>query len=145
MPTDDPKPWYHKGLRFSCTQCGNCCRNHGDYTYVYLAEADVLAIAGHLGLTRQAFLEAWCREEDGWITLRMDDPACPFLEEDNRCGIYPVRPKQCATWPFWNENLRRATWEGPVKDCCPGIGKGPLVDAETVERIAAETEAWYEG
>jgi Fe-S-cluster containining protein len=144
MPDQEPKPWYHKGLRFSCTQCGNCCRNHGDYTYVYLAEADVLAIAGHLGLSRAAFLEAWCREEGGWIQLRMDEPACPFLEGDNRCGIYPVRPKQCATWPFWKENLERATWEGPVKDCCPGIGKGPRIDADTIERTAAETEDWYD-
>jgi Fe-S-cluster containining protein len=56
----------------------------------------------------------------------MDEPACAFLDENNRCKIYPVRPKQCATWPFWTENLERAAWEGPVKDCCPGIGKGEL-------------------
>ena len=74
----------------------------------------------------------------------MDDPACPFLGADNRCHIYPVRPKQCATWPFWEENLERASWDGPVRECCPGIGSGPLHSAEEVERLAAETEAWYE-
>lgn len=136
--------WYEKGLRFSCTQCGNCCRNHGDYTYVYLAEHDVEAIARHLGLPRRRFLERYCRQEDGWVTLRMDAPACPFLEEDNRCGIYPVRPKQCATWPFWEENLERSVWEGAVQECCPGIGRGPLIPAEEVERIARETEDWYD-
>lgn len=138
------KAWYGKGLRFSCTQCGNCCRNHGDYTYVYLAEHDVEAIARHLGLSRRRFLERYCSREDGWVTLRMDAPACPFLQEDNRCGIYPVRPKQCATWPFWEENLERSAWEGPVQECCPGIGRGPLVPAEEVERIARETEEWYD-
>ena len=135
-----PKPWYHKGLRFECTGCGNCCRNHGDYSYVYLAEADVRAIAAHLGLEREAFLERYCQEEDGWISLRMDRPACPFLTEANRCAIYPVRPKQCVAWPFWKENLERATWEGPVKECCPGIGSGPLHTAQEIERIADELE-----
>ncbi len=136
--------WYHKGLRFSCTQCGNCCRNHGDYAYVYLADRDVEAIARHLGLAREAFLRRYCREEDGWVSLRMDEPACPFLGEDNRCGIYPVRPKQCATWPFWEENLEKAVWQGPVRECCPGLDRGTLYPAEEVRRIARETEAWYD-
>lgn len=139
-----PKPWYEKGLRFECTGCGNCCRNHGEYAFVYLAEADIVAIAAHLGLERGVFLERYCQTEDGWVSLRMDRPACPFLSADNRCGIYPVRPKQCAAWPFWHENLERATWEGPVKACCPGIGQGPLRSAAEIERIARENEEWYE-
>ena len=139
-----PKPWYHKGLRFECTQCGNCCRNHGEYAFVYLTEADLKAIPKHLGLTRRVFERRYCTTADGWTSLRMDRPACPFLGEDSRCGIYPVRPKQCATWPFWEENLKRSVWEGAVKDCCPGIGKGALVPAEEVRRIARETEAYYD-
>jgi len=138
-----PKHWYHKGLRFKCTQCGNCCRNHGDYAYVYLTEGDLGAITKYLGLERPAFLERYCVREEGWAVLRMDQPACPFLGEDNRCAIYPVRPKQCATWPFWEENLKRATWRGPVKECCPGIDQGDLVPADEVDRIARETEEVY--
>lgn len=137
-----PKPWYAKGLRFECTRCGNCCRNHGAYSHVYLTPADVGAIARHLGLSKPAFLERYCKCEDGWVTLRTDAPACAFLEADNRCAIYPVRPKQCATWPFWTD-LERAAWEGPVKDCCPGLGKGELHSAEEVERIARENDEWY--
>lgn len=142
-PPMSPKPWYHKGLRFQCTQCGHCCTNHGEYSYVYLAEADVVAIAGHLGLARRSFLERHCAQDEGYTILRMDAPACPFLGDDQRCKIYAVRPRQCATWPFWEENLERARWEGPVKDCCPGIGEGPAHPAEEVERIARETEEWY--
>jgi Fe-S-cluster containining protein len=132
-------------LRFECTQCGNCCRNHGDYAYVYLTEPELKAIPAYLGLTRRQFLARYCTKEDGsWYSLRMDEPACPFLGEDNRCGIYQVRPKQCATWPFWEENLKQRTWEGPVKACCPGIDKGPVYSAEEVERRARETEEWFE-
>jgi len=141
MPT---KPWYHKGLRFECTQCGECCRNHGDYAYVYMTDEEVERISDHLGLTIEVFLERHCEEADGWVTLRTSEPACEFLGKDSRCAIYPVRPKQCKTWPFWEENLRHKSWNGEVKDCCPGIGKGPLVPAEEVTRIARETEQWYE-
>ncbi len=140
-----PKSWYHKGLRFECTQCGNCCTSHGDYAYVYLAEADVGAISAHLGLDRASFLARHVAHEEGHLLLRMDQPACPFLTAERRCSIYPVRPKQCRTWPFWEENLAREVWEGPVTETCPGIGQGPLVPAAEIERQARETEAWYEG
>ena len=137
------KPWYANGLRFECTRSGNCCKNHGSYTYVYLAPEDVAAIAGHLALAPAKFLARYCREEDGWITLVMDAPACPFQEASGACAIYPVRPKQCATWPFWEENLVEGVWHGSVAECCPGIGRGPLHSREEIERIAQETEDWY--
>lgn len=139
-----PKPWYANGLRFSCTRCGNCCRNRGGYSYVYLADRDVTAIAAHLGLDEATFLGTYCTREDGWILLRMDEPACPFLTEDNGCSIYPVRPKQCATWPFWSENLEESVWKGEVKRDCPGIDKGTLHPRTEIERTARETDAWYE-
>jgi len=140
----EPKPWYSNGLRFQCTQCGNCCRNHGGYSFVNLTEVELRQIPEYLGLTREQFLARYCVKVPGSLwTLRMDQPACPFLAPDHRCAIYPVRPKQCATWPFWEENLVRETWEGPVKDCCPGVGQGELRSADEVERIARETEEWY--
>ena len=140
----EPKAWYAKGLRFECTQCGNCCKNHGEYTYVYLTERELTDIPRFLGIAREDFLARYCTKEEGqYWSLRMDTPACPFLGDDNRCGISPVRPKQCATWPFWEENLKRKIWEGPVKACCPGIDKGPLTSAAEVDRIARETEDWF--
>ena len=143
MTSKDHKPWYHSGLRFECTRCGNCCRNHGEYSYVYLAEADLVALTSHLGLTRSEVLERWCSSDGGWTVLRMDRPACPFLDTEGGCQVYAARPKQCRTWPFWEDNLERARWEGAVSDCCPGIGSGPLHPAAEVERISRETEEWY--
>jgi Fe-S-cluster containining protein len=103
----------------------------------------VSAIALHLELGEPEFLERYCKTEEGWVTLRMDEPACPFLLEDRTCAIYPVRPKQCATWPFWKENLREEVWKGEVKADCPGIDTGELHSREEIERIARETEEWY--
>ncbi len=138
------KPWYSKGLRFSCTACGRCCTSHGDYQYVYLAEEDVRRISEHLGLERRAFLSQHAARDSGYTILRIQGEACSFLDENGRCAIYPVRPKQCESWPFWEENLERKKWEGPVTEICPGIGSGELTPAEEVERIARETEEWYE-
>ena len=138
------KPWYANGLQFKCTQCGNCCKNHGDYTYVYLTTPEVTAIAGQLKLEPQEFLREYCTVEDGWVTLRMDQPACRFLQEDNRCSIYAVRPRQCSTWPFWEENLKEEVWKGSVKDCCPGVDTGERTSAKEIEAIAAKTELWYQ-
>ncbi len=140
------KPWYENGLRFRCTRCGECCRNHGEYTFVNLTEVELREIPAFLGIGRAEFLARYCTKEPGFHpTLRMDTPACPFLGADSRCQIYPVRPLQCRTWPFWKENLVRETWEGPVKDVCPGIGEGDLHPREEIERIADETERWFEG
>ena len=140
----ESKPWYAKGLRFECSQCGNCCKNHGAYTYVNLSPADTRRIAAHLGLSRTDFLREHCELEPGFFPhLRNDGEACRFLTAEGRCRIYPVRPVQCATWPFWRENLERETWDGPVRTCCPGIGQGPTHSAEEIERRADETERCY--
>ena len=137
--------WYRAGLRFECTQCGNCCRTHGEYAYIYLMDADVDALAAHLSLSREAFLSAHTVQDGGWTMVRTDAPQCPFLDEDSRCRVYEARPVQCRTWPFWDENLKRpTTWNGPVRETCPGIGRGRLYGAEEIERIVRSNQEWYE-
>ena len=40
------------------------------------------------------------------------------------CGIYPVRPLQCRTWPFWPENLiNESAWKRAARGC-PGMDRG---------------------
>lgn len=137
-------PWYAAGLAFTCTQCGNCCTTHGDYAHVPLGPPEMQAIPAFLGLSRAEFIERYCEKLPGsFHFLRTQGPDCPFLTSEKRCAIYPVRPKQCATWPFWKQNLARAQWEGPVKSCCPGIGQGALHAREEIERAGEETERWY--
>lgn len=137
--------WYEDGLPFSCTGCGNCCKRHGDATHVYVREEEVLAIAEFLGRDPAAFLREELVVEDGWITLRPDLEQCPYLTEDALCGIYPVRPVQCRTWPFWDVNLQSEVWRREVNGVCPGSRSGRLHDADTIDAIADATEDWYEG
>lgn len=139
-----PKPWYNKGLRFECTRCGACCQTHGEYSHLYMEEVEIEAMARHLGLTPADFRARYCTEEDGWTVLQPGHQVCPFLGEGNRCQVYPVRPMQCRTWPFWEDNLKTpAAWKDGVESICPGAGEGPLYPAEEVERIARQNEEWY--
>ncbi|MBM3198930.1 MAG: YkgJ family cysteine cluster protein, partial [Chlamydiae bacterium] len=58
---------------------------------------------------------------------------CIFLK-DKRCTIYPVRPKQCKTFPWWTENLSSPkAWEEAAKSC-EGINHpdAPLVSFDEI-------------
>ncbi len=126
------EPWFAPGLRFACTQCGNCCT--GPPGYVWFDDDEALAIARHLDIPVQTFRRRYARTLEGAWTLaeRLSPDGrgydCVFLErrEDGTagCSIYPVRPTQCRTWPFWPENLASpAAWRRAARNC-PGMAAG---------------------
>ena len=123
-PRTPASPWYADGLLFECVpDCGACCTNHDSYAYVYLEHGEPERIAGHLELPLEAFLERYTETDEEHRVLSMERPDCPFLE-DARCTVYPVRPVQCRTFPFWRENLaNRRSWSR-LKRFCPGIDRG---------------------
>jgi Fe-S-cluster containining protein len=86
-----------------CTRCGNCCRWSG---YVRLADREADAIAGHLGLAIESFMERFTRLTDdrrGISLIEKSDGSCIFLEGVATCRIQPVKPTQCAGFPnTWN-------------------------------------------
>jgi len=59
---------------------------------------------------------------------------CVFYDRQAGCTIYPVRPRQCRTWPFWETNV--VTPEAWQKTCevCPGAGQGELISEEEITR-----------
>lgn len=129
--TPSRTPWYGDGLGFTCTQCGNCCT--GPRGYVWFSPEEGRAIADFLGITEHDFLRTHARRELGRWTLdetRLPSGLydCIYLERDDqgrgRCSIYPVRPTQCRTWPFWASNLRsRRAWDRAATGC-PGMAAG---------------------
>jgi len=130
-----PLPWYADGLCFECRpDCGACCSNHDDYSHVYLEGQDADRLAAHLGLAREEFLRRFTVPDDGHVVLRMDAPACPFLD-GTRCTVYDARPTQCKTFPFWPETLRsRTTWT-KLRRFCPGIDVGPRHTLLEIEEV----------
>ena len=70
----DPAPWYAEGLRFTCTQCGNCCRGP-EPGYVEVDADEVAAIAGFLGIDVREFGKRYLRRaEQRFVALAERDP-----------------------------------------------------------------------
>jgi len=59
---------------------------------------------------------------------------CIFFDRRQGCTIYPVRPRQCRTWPFWDSNIRTPDAWRQTCEICPGSGQGTLVPVEEVLR-----------
>ena len=124
--------WYKDGLKFKCTGCGACCSKEPGY--VFLSEEDISRLSGPLGLERATFLKTYTRLVHGrYSLLEKPNYDCIFLQ-NNRCTLYQARPKQCRTFPFWQENLvSKAAWEAAGKSC-EGINH-PDANTLTVEEI----------
>jgi Fe-S-cluster containining protein len=120
-------PWYAGGLRFTCTQCGNCCG--GAPGFVWISDDEIAAIARRLGMEVAAFERRHVRKFAGRKSLKeLKNGDCEFLTrgKDGKtgCSIYEDRPVQCRTWPFWRENLETPeAWAMTAVDC-PGMNNG---------------------
>jgi len=126
------KPWYHGGLRFSCTECGDCCRVEG---HVWVDALEIDALARHLGLTLNAFGRSFLRRVGDRLSLvEKANRDCIFWE--NGCTVYPVRPRQCRTFPFWPDNVAdSAGWQSAAEEC-EGIGQGRLYEPAEIETLS---------
>lgn len=133
LPTVEPgeKPWFEEGLHFTCTQCGKCCT--GAPGYVWVNEEEITAIAKFRGEVRREFVAMYTRKARGEVTLReKPNGDCVMFDAERGCTIYPVRPRQCRTWPFWESNLEtEEAWERTVS-VCPGSGEGEHVPVEEI-------------
>jgi hypothetical protein len=129
----EEEPWYRDGLRFRCTRCGNCCT--GAPGFVWVNEAEIAAIAAHIGEPADEVRERHTRPAGPERSLREKaNGDCIFFDRQAGCTIYPVRPRQCRTWPFWESNLKTPeAWERTCS-VCPGSGKGELISAEEITR-----------
>lgn len=129
------------GLRFECQPgCIRCCDQHG---FVYITENDLLRIARWFGMTPAAFERKHVYRTARQLRLRKPRYSqCSFLNV-NGCGIHPVKPVQCRTYPFWPELVEhRDVWEHEGRKC-PGIGKGTLIQIGTALEIAEEMKTAY--
>ena len=127
------KLWYHDGLRFRCTGCGNCCI--GAPGYVWVNKAEIEAMAAVLDLPVEPFEKRYVRLvgiRKSLIEFANGD--CVFFDGKSReCRIYDARPRQCRIWPFWPSNLRTAkSWDEMCSEC-PGGNHGPLVPCEKIQ------------
>src|SRR5690349_16475444 len=127
------QPWYREGLRFTCTLCGDCCT--GGPGFVWVDNDDLAAIAAFRGETIEEVTGLYTRTTERGRTLReKSDGDCVFYERGQGCTIYPVRPPQCRTWPFWESNVATARDWRQTCEICPGSGQGDLIPADEITR-----------
>jgi Fe-S-cluster oxidoreductase len=78
----------------NCLDCANCCKTTGPlYT-----EKDIERIAKHLRMKPSDFETKYLRIDEDNDKVLQNLP-CFFLNEDNTCSIYDVRPKACREYP----------------------------------------------
>ncbi len=126
----------HAQLRFECTGCGACCTGGADH-YVEVNAAERDAIRAFLGLSPAWFRRRYLLQAAAGLTgIRLGrDGRCPFLGGDNRCRVYPVRPRQCRTYPWWPELVeQRSGWQTEAKRC-EGMNRGTVVPLAKIERM----------
>ena len=130
------RPWL-KGFKFSCVECGKCCK--GSRTNVYVNPAEIGAMAEHLGLEFSEFTRRYTEDRavDIGTSTSLTNVAggCSMLGEDRKtCRVHDVKPTQCKTYPYWAPSLVSEAELQTESQRCPGIGEGSVVDEEVILR-----------
>lgn len=133
------KQWYADGLRFECTGCGHCCAGPEE-GYIWISGEEIERLAKHLSTTVEVVRKKYLRRIGFRLSI-LEHPTthdCIFLtagkDGTRGCAIYPVRPNQCRTWPFWNDNLQSVEMWNIAGIKCPGINHGRMYTREEIEQ-----------
>ena len=108
-----------------CLTCANCCKTTSPIFY----PNDIDRIAKSLKTKPGEFIEKYLRiDEDNDYVLKSSP--CPFLHDDNYCGIYGVRPKACREYPHTDRKKMVQITDLTYKNTlvCPAV-------LEIVERL----------
>ncbi len=80
--------------KIDCLQCANCCKTTGPL----FTGKDIERIAKHLKMKPSDFERKFLRIDEDQDMVLQKLP-CWFLNADNTCSIYEVRPKACREFP----------------------------------------------
>lgn len=80
-----------------CTQCANCCKTTGPL----FKQKDIERLAAHKKIRPAEFVTKYLRvDEDGDFVLQK--VPCVFLDQNNLCTVYDIRPQACREYPHTN-------------------------------------------
>lgn len=128
--------WYKDGLRFQCTQCGDCCT--GAPGFVWVNKEEIEALAKRFAMSVADFEAKYVRNVGVRKSLvEFENGDCVFFDgQSRRCTVYEDRPRQCRTWPFWESTVRSEQAWRDTCEACPGSGKGKLYSLNEInERL----------
>ena len=81
----------------NCLNCANCCKTTGPL----FTDADIERISKFLKIKPQQFIVQYLQVDDENDYVLQSVP-CTFLDNENACIIYEVRPKACREFPHTN-------------------------------------------
>ena len=73
-------------------------------------------------MKESVFIETYLRLDDEGDYVVRSSP-CPFIGDDNYCGIYEARPSDCARYPYTDEDvlLKRPQLTLKNSTVCPAV------------------------
>lgn len=121
-PLDDKFHVLHDEVfeSIDCLECANCCKT----TSPLFIQKDVDRIAKHLNMKSAAFQHKYLVRDDEYDLVLKESP-CAFLEDDNTCSIYDVRPRACAEYPHTNRKKMSQILPLTLKnvEICPAVSR----------------------
>jgi len=104
--------------KINCLDCANCCKNHSPT----FKATDLKRISRFLGIKETQLIERYLQlDEDNDFVLQKSP--CTFLNTDNTCSIYEVRPSDCARYPYTDEDvfIKRKSLTIANSVVCPAV------------------------
>ncbi len=104
--------------RTDCLTCANCCKTSSPI----FTEKDISRIAKYFKMKEEKFISLYLqRDKEDFMVLK--SAPCTFLDQDNSCSIYDVRPKACSEYPHTNRKKFIQLTELTLKntEICPAV------------------------
>ena len=104
--------------KIDCLKCANCCKT----TSPIFRDVDIKRIAKKLKMTAASFEREYLRkdEDDDWV---LKTAPCAFLQDDNTCFIYDVRPQACREYPHTDRKRMIQVMDLTIRNAevCPAV------------------------
>ncbi len=96
-----------------CDGCGICCSDppkitYPEFLYIFNYFEENFNSSQKISFYRYAIKECF-------YDLVMKRSPCVFLDDSNKCLIYPVSPISCKRWGTQSENINNKDWESDLK------------------------------
>ena len=106
--------------QIDCMSCGNCCKTTSPIFY----QKDIDRLSKHFKMKPGTFVEKYLHIDSDQDYVLNTAP-CAFLNLDNSCSVYDIRPLACQTYPHTNRKkffqLLRLSFNNTL--ICPAVQK----------------------
>ena len=116
---------FHKGheaefKKMDCLSCANCCKT----TSPIFRDADIRRISKHLRIKEGKFISDYLKMDEEQDYVLKSSP-CSFLDNDNSCSIYEVRPLACREYPHTDRKNMFQVLEITAENSliCPAVAR----------------------